>query len=98
MLKVTITAPTMRELSGIGKTSGKPYHLAIQSVWLHTFEKDGTPVPFPEKIEMMLEKTPDGRFLPFEQGEYQLHPSSIYVDGTGKIAVAPRLVPLQKRG
>jgi Helix-destabilising protein len=98
MLKVTVSSPAMRELKGVGKTSGKDYHMAIQNVWVHTYEKDGSPLPFPEKIELMLDKTPDGRFVPFEPGEYVLHPSSLYVDSTGKLAVAPKLHQPAKRG
>jgi hypothetical protein len=95
MLNVTITSPTIREMKGNAKESGKPYHLGFQTVWIHTYEKDGTPLPFPEKIEMMLDKAQDGAFLFHPPGKYQLHPSSIYVDQKGNLAVAPRLVPVK---
>lgn len=95
MLNVTITSPVIREMKGVGKTSGKPYHMGFQTAWIHTFEKDGQPMPFPEKVEIVLEKAPDGAFLFHSPGKYQLHPSSIYVDQNGGLAVAPRLVPVK---
>jgi hypothetical protein len=95
MLNVTITSPAIREMKGVGKTSGKPYHMGFQTAWIHTFEKDGTPMPFPEKVEIILDKAEDGAFLFHPAGKYQLHPSSIYVDQNGGLAVAPRLVPVK---
>lgn len=101
MLKITITSPATREMKGTGKASGKPYHMAFQTAWIHTTEKDGTPLPFPEKIELMLEKN-EGHaagdlFIVHAPGEYTLHPSSLYVNADGKLSVAPRLVAIEKR-
>lgn len=98
MLKVTITSPAIREMKGVGKTSGKAYHMAFQDAWIHTFAKDGTPSPFPEKIEISLERAEDGAFLFYKPGEYQLHPSSVYVGRDGGLAVAPRLVAIGAKG
>lgn len=97
MLKVTITSTTVREMKGVGKASGKAYHMGFQTAWIHTTEKDGTPLPFPEKIELMCDKAEDGVFLYQPAGEYTLHPSSLYVNADGKLSVAPRLVPLAKK-
>lgn len=97
MLKITITSPAIREMKGTGKASGKAYHMAFQTAWIHTHEKDGNPLPFPEKIELMLDKAEDGAFLFYAPGEYTLHPSSIYVNADGKPAVAPRLVAITKK-
>jgi len=96
MLKVTVTSPSVRRMQGIGKVSAKPYDMSFQTVWLHTHDKDGAPLPFPEKIEIILDKDPsNGQSTPYAPGAYQLHPSSIYVDAKGGVAVAPRLVPLK---
>lgn len=92
MLKVTITSATCREMKGVGKTSGKPYHMAMQTAWIHTFDRDGTPSPFPEKIELNLDKDDQGQFQIYPVGEYHLHPSSVYVAHDGGLSVAPRLV------
>lgn len=97
MLKITITSTAIREMKGTGKVSGKPYHMAFQTAWIHTTEKDGTPLPFPEKIELNLDKAEDGAFLFNNPGEYTLHPSSLYVNADGKLTVAPRLVAIPKK-
>ena len=96
MLKVTITSTTLRNMKGIGKVSGKPYDMNFQTVWVYTHEKDGTPLPFPEKVEIIAEKAEDGAALFLPAGEYTLHPSSIFVDPKGNLAVAPRLIPVKR--
>jgi len=96
MLKVTVTSPAIRNMKGIGKASGKPYDMNFQTIWIHTVSPDGTPSPFPEKTEIILEKAEDGAALFHPPGEYTLHPSSVYVDNSGNPAVSLRLVPLKK--
>lgn len=97
MLKITITSTAVREMKGIGKASGKAYHFGMQTAWVHTHEKNGDSLPFPEKIDLMLDQDKDGAFLFNAPGEYTLHPSSIYVDQNGRLAVAPRLIPAAKK-
>jgi len=92
MIKVTVTDPTVRNQNGVSKTTGKPYDMNFQWVWLHLFSRSGQPDPYPTKLEVILDKDPkDGAALFYAPGEYALHPSSIYV-ADGKLAVAPRLV------
>lgn len=93
MIKVTVAQSTVREMSGVGKTSGKPYHLRFQTAYVHTVDKDGNTPPYPEKIEVILDKDQ----TPYPVGEYQLHPSAIYVDRDGRLAVSPRLAPVAAR-
>lgn len=96
MLKVTVTSASFREMKGTAKISGKAYHMAMQTAYLHTIDKDGVHAPFPEKTEIMLDKAEDGAFLFYAPGEYTLHPSSVYVDRDGKIAATLRLVSSKK--
>ncbi len=96
MIRVTVPALPVRNQSGIGKTSGKAYSLDFQTVYFHTFDKAGHPLPFPEKSEIILEKGSDGLPMAYKPGEYQLAPGSFYVDRNGSLAVAPKLVPLSK--
>lgn len=92
MIKVTVTDPTVRNMSGTSK-AGKAYNLAFQTVWFHLFTKAGQPEPYPTKVEVILDRDEkDGAALFFAAGEYVLHPSSIYVNADGKLSVAPRLV------
>jgi Helix-destabilising protein len=96
MIKVTVTSTDVRRQQGVGKVSGKAYDMSFQTVWMHTFGKNGEALPYPEKVEIILEKDKDGAALFHAPGEYQLHPSSIYVDARGNVAVAPRLVAMPK--
>lgn len=93
MIKVTVYQTTVREMRGVGKTSGKPYHLRIQNVYVHTIDRDGNSPPVPEKIELFLDDDQE----PWAVGDYQLHPSSLYVTREGKLQCSPRLVPLVRK-
>lgn len=96
MIKITVTSAAVRRQQGVSKGTGKPYDMSFQTVWMHTYARDGQPNPYPEKVEVILDKDQDGAALFYAPGEYQLHPSSIYVDQRGNVAVAPRLVALPK--
>ena len=91
MIKIAITSPEIREMKGVGRTSGKPYHLRFQTGHAFTVSKDGVVQEFPDKFEMILE---DGQ-VPYARGHYQLAPSALYVSREGRLEVTPRLVPLQ---
>jgi len=92
MIKVTIAQTSVREFKGNSKTTGKPYHLRMQNGYAHTVDKDGNPPPYPEKFELML----DADQQPYAPGDYQLHPSSLYIDRDGRLAVSARLAPLKR--
>lgn len=91
MNKVIITSTEVRHQSGNAKATGKPYSMSFQTAWIQTFSRDGTSNPYPEKMEIILDKDKDGAALFHPAGEYVLHPSSIYLDRSGNLAVAPRL-------
>lgn len=95
MIKVTVASIETRENSGIGKLTGKPYHMIMQNAYAHTFGKDGKPNPYPEKIELILDVDSQSK-MPrvYPVGEYQLHPASLYVGKYG-LEVAPKLVALK---
>lgn len=95
MIKVSVTSTEVRNQSGTAKASGKPYSLNFQTVWMHTYDRQGNKNPYPEKVEIILDRDPEGAALFYKPGDYQLHPSSIYVDRSGNLAIAPRLMPLQ---
>lgn len=104
MLKVTITSADVAEMRGTSKASGRPYYMRRQVAYLHTVDKDGSPAPFPEKTELLLDngkQDGEGRFLtppqqPYAPGEYTLHPSSVYVDRDGRLACSLRLTPVKR--
>lgn len=96
-IKVSVVSTITRNMSGIGKTSGKAYNLEFQTVYCHLIGKDGKPAPFPEKIELILDRDEKGLPIVYQPGEYLLHPASLYVDRQGSLAVAPRLAPITTR-
>jgi len=95
MLRVSITSEELREMRGVSKGTQKPYHMTIQQAWIHTFTRKGEPNPYPEKVELILDRDETGAAIFYKVGEYQLAPSSIYVDARGSLAVAPRLMALR---
>ena len=96
MIKVSVTSTEVRNQSGNVKATGKPYSLNFQTVWVHTHDRQGKPNPYPEKVEIILEKDKDGAALFYTPGEYTFAPESIYVDRNGSLAISPRLVALQR--
>jgi hypothetical protein len=76
-------------MKGIGKTSGKPYHMRIQTAHAFTVSPDGVPSEFPDKFEIALE---DGQF-PYQRGNYSLSPAAIQVSRDGRLECRPRLIP-----
>jgi hypothetical protein len=101
MIKVTVPALPVKNMKGTGKASQKPYNMFFQTVYFHTADQSGQPLPFPEKAEIVLDTpkdaTPD--MVPgFAPGEYTLSPNSLYVGREGRLEVAPKLVPLKPRG
>ncbi|MBU0745908.1 MAG: G5P family DNA-binding protein [Gammaproteobacteria bacterium] len=95
MIQVSVTSTEVRNQSGKAKATGKDYSLNFQTAWVHTFDRTGAKNPFPEKVEIILEKDKDGAAIYYPPGEYTLAPQSVYVDRSGNLAVSPRLVPIK---
>ena len=92
MIKIVISNPEVREMKGVGKTSGRPYHMRFQTGHAFAVDKDtGAVAEFPDKFELQLD---DGQ-LPYSKGAYQLSPSSLYVSREGRLECRPRLLPLK---
>ncbi len=90
MIKVAVSSPEIREMKGLAKVSGKPYHMRIQTAHAYTFDKDGVQCEFPDKFEISL----DADQLPYARGVYTLSPSALFVGRDGRLEVRPRLVPV----
>lgn len=93
MIKIAITSPDIREMKGIGKTSGKPYHMRFQTGHAFTVAPDGVVSEFPDKFEISLE---DGQ-TPYPRGTYTLSPSAVFVNRDGRMDLRPRLVPVPSK-
>lgn len=94
MIQISVKSTEVRNQSGNAKASGKPYSLNFQTVYAHTYDRNGKPNPYPEKVEIILEKDPNGAPMFWPLGEYTLAPESVYVDRSGNMAVSPRLQKL----
>lgn len=90
MIKIKITSPDIREMKGVGKTSGKPYHMRFQTGYAYTVDTSGAVVEFPDKFEITLE---DGQ-APYARGDYVLSPSAVFVNRDGRLDMRPRLAPV----
>ena len=97
MIQVSVTSTEVRNQRGTAKASGKAYDLNFQTVWFHTYDRQGNKNPYPEKSEIILEKNEQGQALFWPIGEYTLAPSSLYVDRSGNLAIAPRLVSIKPK-
>jgi hypothetical protein len=93
MIRITVPALPIRNMKGIGKESGKPYDMNIQTVYCYIVDTEGNPLPFPEKSEIVLEPGQVG----YAPGDYTLSPASLFLNRNRKMEVAPRLVPLKSR-
>lgn len=92
MIKVLIHKPEVRFIDYVSKKTGQPAQLRAMEGYAFTVNSHGESAPFPEKFEFLLEKDQTA----FAPGEYTLHPSSVYVDRQGKLAMAVRLAPVAK--
>ena len=97
MIQISVKSTEVRNQRGNGKVSGKPYDINFQTVWAHTSDRNGNPNPFPEKVEIILEKNEQGAALFYPIGEYTLAPNSVYVDRSGNLSISPRLVALKPK-
>lgn len=97
MIQVSVKSTEVRNQSGNAKASGKPYSINFQTVWVHTYDRNGNPNPYPEKVEVILEKNEQGQPLFYPLGEYTFAPGSIYVARNGDLAISPKLVPLKAK-
>lgn len=95
MIQISVKSTEVRNQSGNAKASGKPYSLNFQTVYAHTYDRNGKPNPYPEKVEIILEvDKASGSAMFWPIGEYTLAPESVYVDRSGNMAVSPRLQKL----
>lgn len=93
MIQVSIHSDQLRQQPYKSKKDGSQQMLHLQTIYVHTFDRNGQPNPYPEKVELFAERDQVGNPVALPVGKYVLHPSSIYVDQNGRLSVAPKLVP-----
>lgn len=79
---IEVKSPVVTEVSGTSK-AGKPYHMRKQSAWAYTYDQQGKPQPFPERIEFNLN---DGQ-EPFPVGRYMISPQSFFVGDFNSLSI-----------
>ena len=91
MIKIVVSSPAIVERKGVGKVSGKDYHLRIQTAHAFTVDADtGAVTEFPDKFEILLDKDQ----APYARGAYSLSPSAVFVSREGRLDLRPRLIPV----
>jgi hypothetical protein len=94
MIRFTVHSDALRPVHYTDK-KGQPAVFHTQAVYVHTLDRAGKPNPYPEKAELIAERDNHGQPMAYAPGDYQLHPSSLYVDSRGRVSVAPRLAPVK---
>lgn len=90
MIKIRILTDKTQHLKGIGRSSGKPYDMHIQTAYAFTIDRDGTVSEIPEKFEFVLDQDQS----PFPRGDYTLTPDAVYIDRNGRMGINPKFKPL----
>lgn len=90
MIKFVITSPDVREMKGVGKTSGQPYHMRLQTVYMYPVDEHGVIAELPDKFDLPLDKDQPA----YARGQYTMSPSSLSLDFNGRLQVRPRFVPI----
>lgn len=93
MIKITVAQTALRVIDYKSKKDGSAQQLRIQSAYAFTSDQDGNAPPFPEKFEIVLQREQSA----YAVGDYQLHPSALYVDKDGRLACSPRLTPIRAK-
>lgn len=90
MIKIRILTDKTQHLKGVGKTSGKPYDMHLQTAYAYTIDADGQQSEIPEKFEFVLDQDQP----PFQRGDYTLTPDAVYIDRNGRMGINPKLKPV----
>lgn len=94
MIQIRVLSDKVNVLKGVGKESGKPYEMHIQTAYAFTVNDLGEVAEIPEKFEFVLQRDDDGSIRkPLARGDYTLSPSAVYIDRNGRMSINPRLMP-----
>ena len=97
MIAAKVISPDAKLITWTAKPGREAGAMRVQEVWFFTTDREGKAAPYPEKVEVVLERAANGNpeqpaYVP---GDYQLHPSSFYIRD-GRLAVSPRLTPVKR--
>jgi hypothetical protein len=78
----------------VARVSGKPYEIRNQGGYAHTVDKDGKQRPYPQTVEILLEKDQPA----FAPGNYTVAASSLYVGEYNRLMLGRLvLVPISAK-
>jgi len=81
-LRIEIKSPVITEISGISK-AGKPYNIKKQVGWAYTYDNQGAPNPYPERIDISIA---DGQAA-YPIGNYVLSDKCVFVGDFNSLTI-----------
>lgn len=93
MIKIEIKSAEVKTKSGVSAKTGKNYSIREQEGYAFTFNREGKPNAYPERIVLSLRDEDQ----PYQPGFYTICPSSFYVAGFGVLSMRPALTPLDSK-
>ena len=91
-MRIEIKSDKIQEISGISKSSSKPYLIRKQSGYAYVVDEAGQPQPYPESIDINLDREQP----PYVPGMYLVMDSSFYVGDFKSLSIGKlRLQPLE---
>jgi len=88
MIRIEIRNSEVKVKSGVARNSGKPYEIRSQEGYAHTVDKDGKLRPYPQQVEIPLEKDQQA----FAPGSYGIAPGSLYVGEYNRLTLGRLLL------
>lgn len=83
-IRISIKSTNIAKRSGTAKSSGKPYNIRTQTAWAHTFDREGNPYDYPQRVDIQLEENDSA----YEIGDYTISPRSFFVGDFDKLAIS----------
>lgn len=93
MIRVTVPNLPIRIQPYTSKRDGSQQEMRLQVAYLHTVDQDDQPLPYPEKVEIFVNRNEQ----PLSAGEYTFRPSAISVRDGRPVFDASRLTPIKPK-
>ena len=91
MIRIEVKTTEVQTRNGVSQRTGNPWTIRSQDAYAYTFDQNGKPRPYPERISLQL----DDNQLAYPVGTYDLSLASIYVGDFGRLMMGrPQLTPL----
>ena len=91
-IQIEIKSIEVKIKSGISAKNGRPYSIAEQEAWAYTYDMEGRPHPYPQRIKLTLK---GDQPQPYPLGMYGISPTSFFVDRFNGLEVGLILQPIK---